>query len=87
MPTRNRAELLKRSIASVLAQTYRNLELVVVNDASTDHTRECSPPSRIRGCASAIGKRRAAPRPPATRESLQPAASWRSRTTTTLAMR
>jgi glycosyltransferase involved in cell wall biosynthesis len=40
MPTRNRAELLKRSIASVLAQTYRNLELIVVNDASTDHTRE-----------------------------------------------
>lgn len=40
MPTRNRAELLKRSIASILAQTYRNLELIVVNDASTDHTAE-----------------------------------------------
>lgn len=40
IPTRNRAQLLRRSIASVLAQTYCNLEVIVVNDASTDQTRE-----------------------------------------------
>jgi len=38
LPTRNRAELLRRSVASVLGQSYANLELIVVNDASTDHT-------------------------------------------------
>jgi glycosyltransferase involved in cell wall biosynthesis len=40
MPTRNRAALLARSIDSVLAQTFRDFELIVVNDASTDQTRE-----------------------------------------------
>ncbi len=38
LPTHNRAALLRRSVASVLAQTHRNLELIVVNDASTDGT-------------------------------------------------
>ncbi|HXG29198.1 MAG TPA: glycosyltransferase family A protein [Nevskiales bacterium] len=38
LPTHNRAALLRRSLASVLAQTHRNLELIVVNDASTDET-------------------------------------------------
>ncbi len=40
IPTRNRAALLARSIDSVLAQTFGDFELIVVNDASTDHTRE-----------------------------------------------
>lgn len=38
IPTHNRADLVVRSIRSVLAQTYRNLECIVVDDASTDST-------------------------------------------------
>lgn len=40
IPTRNRVKLLSRSVASVLGQSYQNLELIVVNDASTDDSRE-----------------------------------------------
>lgn len=38
MPTRNRAALLKRAVESVLSQSYRKLELLVVNDGSSDAT-------------------------------------------------
>jgi glycosyltransferase involved in cell wall biosynthesis len=38
LPTHNRASLLPRAIASVLAQTHANLELIVVDDASSDDT-------------------------------------------------
>lgn len=40
IPTRNRAELAERAVLSVLKQTYRNLEVIVVIDGSIDHTQE-----------------------------------------------
>ena len=38
IPTRNRKELLLRALKSVFAQTYTRLQIVVVDDASTDGT-------------------------------------------------
>jgi len=38
--TYNRAHLVERAIRSVLNQTYRDFELIVVDDASSDNTRE-----------------------------------------------
>lgn len=40
IPTYNRAHLVKRGIRSVLAQTYGDFELIIVDDASKDNTRE-----------------------------------------------
>ncbi|MFN8473102.1 MAG: glycosyltransferase [Anaerolineae bacterium] len=40
LPTFNRAGLLSRAIRSVLDQTYRHWELIVVDDASTDGTSQ-----------------------------------------------
>ena len=38
IPTYNRGALLGRAIRSVLAQSYRNIEIIVVDDASDDYS-------------------------------------------------
>jgi glycosyltransferase involved in cell wall biosynthesis len=40
IPTYNRAHVLREAIDSVLSQKYSDLELLVVDDGSTDHTKE-----------------------------------------------
>jgi len=39
IPTRNRAGLVCQAVESVFRQTYRDFELIVIDDASTDETR------------------------------------------------
>ncbi|MFC5429150.1 glycosyltransferase family 2 protein [Paraburkholderia denitrificans] len=40
IPTFNRAEMLKAAVGSVLMQTFADWQLIVSDNASTDHTRE-----------------------------------------------
>ena len=40
LPTYNRGHLMKKAIESVLAQTYISWELIIVDDGSTDSTKE-----------------------------------------------
>lgn len=39
IPTKNRVEMLKEAIDSVLMQDYKHIEILVVNDGSTDSTK------------------------------------------------
>jgi len=40
VPTHNRAALLRRALSSVLGQSYRNLEVIVIENACTDATAD-----------------------------------------------
>ena len=40
LPTYNRGHLIQRAINSALKQTYSDLEIIVINDCSTDDTKE-----------------------------------------------
>jgi len=40
IPTYNRAQCIKRAIQSVIDQTFRDVEIIVVDDGSTDDTEE-----------------------------------------------
>lgn len=40
IPTHNRANLLKKAIESVRKQTFQDLEIIIINDASTDETEQ-----------------------------------------------
>lgn len=51
LPTYNRAYVLQRAIESIQKQSYYNLEIIVVDDGSTDNTRQVVrkiPDTRIR---------------------------------------
>jgi len=40
IPTHNRCDLLKRAVDSVFCQTYSNIELFIINDGSSDSTKQ-----------------------------------------------
>tara|TARA_Y100000031_G_scaffold102701_1_gene112577 strand:+ start:672 stop:866 length:195 start_codon:yes stop_codon:yes gene_type:complete len=39
IPTYNRAKLLKKAVESVLDQTFQDFEVIIVDDGSTDNTK------------------------------------------------
>ena len=61
--THNRADMLPRAVDSVLAQTFQDYEIIIVDDCSTDHTPEVIAKfddPRIRSFRHEVNKRQAA---------------------------
>src|SRR5258706_16379849 len=44
IPTYNRAEFITRTVNSVLSQTYKSFEIIIVDDGSTDNTENILDP-------------------------------------------
>jgi glycosyltransferase involved in cell wall biosynthesis len=44
LPTYNREKYIKRAIESTLSQTYKNIELIIIDDGSTDKTKDVIQP-------------------------------------------
>ncbi len=44
IPTHNRVDMLQRAVGSVLMQTHRHVQVIIVDDASTDETERVIPP-------------------------------------------
>jgi glycosyltransferase involved in cell wall biosynthesis len=40
MATYNQAQFIKRAIESIVSQSYKNIEIIVIDDGSTDNTKE-----------------------------------------------
>ena len=50
MPSYNTGKFIKETINSVIAQTYSNWELIIVDDCSTDNTDEIVKSKRQMDC-------------------------------------
>jgi hypothetical protein len=86
MTAHNAAAYVETAVRSILDQSYRNLELVVVDDASTDATPDILEgwSGATRGCGRSSRPATTAPTSPRTSGcSRREGATWRSRTPTT----
>ena len=80
VPCYNRAAVLEQSVRSVLAQSYAELELILVDDGSTDRTRQVVEKSKTQDYDMFINKMRVRVRHATMVRPLQEANTLRSTT-------